>query len=200
MMSKGIAFFDFDGTLTRRDSLADFLRFALPWPRLLWGSLCVSPVLARYALGLLDNNAAKEKILGQFLAGQFLAHWQALGDAYGVKRIPQILRSEGLARIQWHQAQGHEVVIVSASARLWLEAWARQLNLRLLCTELQVSESRFTGHYAGFNCHGEEKVRRIRAAYDLTAFDEIYAYGDTSGDRPMLALASADKAFYQPFR
>jgi len=41
-------------------------------------------------------------------------------------------------------------------------------------------------------------VRRILAAYDLSQYDEVYAYGDTKGDKPMLGLATI--AFYKPFR
>jgi phosphoserine phosphatase len=57
---------------------------------------------------------------------------------------------------------------------------------------------RFAGRYDGSNCHGIEKVRRIRECFDLNEFDRVYAYGDTPGDRPMLTLA--DEAFYKPFR
>jgi phosphoserine phosphatase len=42
---------------------------------------------------------------------------------------------------------------------------------------------------ASCNCYGEEKVRRIRASYNLDEFNHIYAYGDSEGDKAMLDLA-----------
>jgi phosphatidylglycerophosphatase C len=34
-----------------------------------------------------------------------------------------------------------------------------------------------------------EKARRISSQFDLSRYPEVYAYGDTSEDREMLALA-----------
>mgnify|MGYP002412433442 CR=1 FL=1 len=71
------------------------------------------------------------------------------------------------------------------------------MGFDLLATQLEIKDHKLTGCYAGQNCHGEEKVRRIKAVYDLAQFDKIYAYGDTSGDKPMLALAH--QSFYKHF-
>ena len=68
----------------------------------------------------------------------------------------------------------------------------------LLATRLEVKEGVLTGKIAGVNCHGEEKVRRIKEAYPKDALTKVYAYGDTKGDLPMLRLA--DIRFYKPFR
>jgi phosphatidylglycerophosphatase C len=57
---------------------------------------------------------------------------------------------------------------------------------------------RLTGRISGLNCHGQEKVRRIKESFPLDQYQEIYAYGDTSGDKPMLDLAT--HRFYKPFR
>ena len=68
---------------------------------------------------------------------------------------------------------------------------------RLLATELEITEGKITGKLRGKNCHGEEKVARIKAAYDLSKFENIFCYGDSEGDKPMLALAT--QAHYKPF-
>ena len=120
-----------------------------------------------------------------------------LGKRYVKERLPKLLRHAGLEKLTWHQSQGHQIVIVSASTEYWLKPWTDAMGFDLLATQLEVKDQKLTGCYAGKNCHGDEKVRRIKAVYDLGQFDEIYAYGDTSGDKPMLALA--DHAFYKPF-
>jgi len=193
-----IALFDFDGTLTERDSLLDFLRFTLP-PRRFWpGAARLFPVMCAYKFGLMANDKAKMAVLSQFFRGMSEQEFLRLAQSYAKGRIPAILRSRASERLAWHCEQGHEVVIVSASPAEWLRPWADPLGLRVIATGMEVRDGCITGRFSPPNCHGEEKVRRIRAEYDLSAFDTIYAYGDTAGDRPMLALAH--EAHYRPFR
>lgn len=104
----------------------------------------------------------------------------------------------GLQKLKWHQAHGYQIVIVSASTEYWLKPWTIGMGFDLLATQLDIKDKKLTGCYLGENCHGEEKVLRIEASYDLAKFDKIYAYGDTSGDKPMLELAQ--EQFFKPFR
>lgn len=193
-----IALFDFDGTLTKKDSLLDFLQFTIGFPKLLLGSVCLSPVLLAYFFKRLDNHSAKERIIGYFFSGWNEDRLKAAGDRYALKRIPQILRLDGKKCLQWHRQQGHRICIVSASPDIWLKAWASEQKIYLIATRLEMCDRRFTGKFAGRNCHGVEKIHRIKAQFNLGAYDMIYAYGDSAGDRPMLALA--DEAFFKPFR
>jgi phosphoserine phosphatase len=59
-------------------------------------------------------------------------------------------------------------------------------------------DGKITGNLMGNNCNGGEKVIRIKQLYDTQQYDEIYCFGDTGGDKPMLALAT--QSFYKPFR
>jgi HAD superfamily phosphoserine phosphatase-like hydrolase len=83
----------------------------------------------------------------------------------------------------------HQVVVVSASADLWIMEWCKKLNIECISTQLETKQGKITGRLAALNCYGIEKVRRIQTQFNLEAYDRIYAYGDTSGDLPMLALA-----------
>ena len=87
---------------------------------------------------------------------------------------------------------------VSASAENWIKKWSDGIGVQLIATQLETVDELLTGKLTGLNCNGEEKATRIKSAYDMSQYDEIYCYGDTSGDKPMLALAT--KAFYKPFR
>jgi HAD superfamily hydrolase (TIGR01490 family) len=195
---KSLALFDFDGTLTNKDSLPDFIRFAVGTPKMVAGAVRLAPVLCAYAAKLTDNGSAKEKVLRHFFSGWQMHHLKKIGTRYALSRIPGMLRSKARERLHWHCAKGHVVAVVSASPGIWLEAWTQSLGLQLICTQLKEMNGRFAGRYDGSNCHGIEKVRRIRECFDLNEFDRVYAYGDTPGDRPMLTLA--DEAFYKPFR
>lgn len=196
-MTKSIAFFDFDGTLTFRDSFAHFLLYTFGYWKLIVATFLLSPTLIRYAIGNIDNSKAKEHVYRYFFSG--LPHEQLtrLGENYVSKKLSGIIRPLGLEKIHWHLSKSHKVVIVTASSEYWVKPWANQHGLDCLATKMEKRQDILTGNYAGLNCHGEEKVRRILEKYDLTEFDDIYAYGDTSGDLPMLSLAN--KKFYKPF-
>lgn len=185
-----IAFFDFDGTISRRDSFLDFLLFAVGWPRFLVGVLLLGPTLIGYLLGLVPNWRAKEMVLDYFFKGWNIEAFQALASRYSRERLPRIVKDSALQRISWHQAAGHRVAVVSAALESWLQDWCEMNGLDLIATRIEVKDGKITGRLAGLNCYGEEKVRRIRERYNLAEFHCIYAYGDSRGDKEMLALAN----------
>ena len=198
MSQKVLALFDFDGTLTHRDSLLDFIVYVFGWPRVLLGGFILLPVLLGYMFGVIKNDDAKRKVIQFFLAGKNYQDMKDKGDAYGRDRLPKILRKEALDKFRWHKQQGHRVFIVTASSEIWLGAWAASEQLELIGTRYQVVDGLLTGCYQGLNCHGQEKVKRIQDAINLEYYDDVYAYGDTSGDLPMLSLAN--HSFFKPFR
>jgi len=191
-----VAAFDFDGTLTRRDTLLPFLARGLGWPGFLRALLLSGPWMAGYALKLVRNDVAKARLLKMALAGRSsveVAHWAA--DWAG-RDLPRQLQDWALARLAQHRQAGHCCVIVSASPDIYLRHAARQLGFdALICTGLEVVDGRLTGRMSTANCHGEEKVRRLKAwlperfGADAASQVTLYAYGDTAGDMPMLRLA-----------
>ena len=196
-MAKSLALFDFDGTITTRDSLADFIQFAVGKPRYYLGLLRMSPVLAGFVFKLIRNDVAKQKLLGHFFGGWTEQRFQRVADDYAASCIEAIVRPKAMARINWHKAQGHQVVIVSASAENWLRHWCDKHGLDLLGTKMESRDGLMTGRFVGNNCHGEEKVRRVSEVFAGRLDDIGWAYGDTSGDRPMLSMAK--EGFYRHF-
>lgn len=197
-MKKRIAFFDFDGTITTHDTLLEIIKFYKGSLKFYLGFAINAPYLLAWKAGFISNQAAKEKMLQYFFAKTPLQTFQQRCDEFAATQVPLLIRPKALKEIEKLLASGAEVVIVSASAENWIQHWCSQHNLQLIGTKLQVKEDRLTGKIENLNCHGQEKVNRIRAAFDLPAYDEIYCYGDTKGDKPMLGLATF--SFYKPFR
>jgi len=201
-MSRPIAFFDFDGTITTKDTLLEFIKFSKGTLPFYIGFALNSPWLIAYRLKLISNQKAKERILTWFFHNMPLEAFQQSCDEFAQTRIPALIRPKALHEIRQLQEKGFSVVIVSASPENWLQKWTTRLEVDLIATKLktkQLKDSiRLSGKIQGINCHGQEKVRRIKEAYDLLDFDNIHAYGDTSGDKPMLALAA--HSFFKPFR
>lgn len=193
-----MALFDFDGTLTHKDSMVDFINFAKGKYKMVTGAIVLSPILLRYKLKIIDNGRAKESVLRYFFNGFDAKEFSQIGNNYALKSLPKIIRSDGLKRLHWHIKEKHKVVIVSASPEKWLKAWTETIGADLIGTLLEEKDGKLTGKYNGQNCHGQEKVRRIKQCFNLDHYDKIYAYGDTPGDYPMLKLA--DEAFYGPIQ
>ena len=197
-MSKKIAFFDFDGTITTDDSLLKFIRFVVGDRRFLLGLVVLSPMLVLYKLKLIPNYKAKQYMLSWFFKGMSKDAFLKVANEYSLVHIDKILRPKAIEKINWHKNQGHKVVVVSASIECWLRPWCEKNNLELIATKLEIKDDIVTGKLLSKNCYGVEKVNRIKELYDLENFDYIYAYGDSSGDKQMLEISH--EKFYKPFR
>ena len=194
-----MAAFDFDGTLTRRDTLLPYLAMGLGWVGFGMVMLRCAPWLLAYALRLLPNHVAKARLLRLAFSGRTTAEV----DGWTIRwlaRLPAQLRPSALAQLAAHQRAGHCCVMVSASPDVYLQQAARQLGFdALVCTEMAVASGVFTGDMQTPNCHGEQKVIRLRAwlagqgwcAEGVT----LHAYGDTPADQPMLRMA--EHAWYR---
>ncbi len=191
-----VAAFDFDGTLTRRDTFTPFLARGLGWPRFLLALLRCSPWLAGYALRLVRNDVAKARLMRATLSGRSMAEMEDWTTRWLAKDFPGQLQAWTLARLVYHQQAGHCCVLVSASPDIYLARVARQLGFDgLICTEMEVQGGHLTGRMRTPNCYGEQKVLRLNAwlserfGVEAAAAMTLYAYGDTAGDKPMLRLA-----------
>jgi phosphatidylglycerophosphatase C len=195
-----VAAFDFDGTLTHRDTLLPFLIRSLGWPKFLLALLLSAPWLAAYALRLTSNHRAKARLLQVSMAGWSQVQAQRAAEHFVTDYLPGQWRAWGLQQLVQHQRQGHRCVIVSASPGIYLHAVGVSLGVdAVLCTEMEMEAGHYSGRMATPNCHGEQKVLRLqawlRATLDEGALPELHAYGDTHGDLPLLHLA--DHAWYR---
>lgn len=191
-----VAFFDFDGTISFKDSFMGFLRYKNF--SFFVKFLLILPFFVLYKLGLFSEHRLKNLALSLVFKGMSKADFSVLCLAYAREVLPSILRPLALKRLKWHKERGDVVVIVSASLEEYLAPWCEKNGFGLIASRLEVCDGRITGRLVGLNCHGDEKVCRIRQKYNLSGFETIYAYGDTKGDLPMLGLAN--ESFYKPFR
>ena len=150
-----------------------------------------------YTLGFIPNWKAKQKVFAYFYKGWEKGRFEAAGE-YARKKLSTIMRPVALQRVEWHKDQGHRIVIVSASFEDYLKPWCDAQGLDLLATQVEIKEGRLTGEFASGNCYGEEKLDRLKRAYNLSDFEFIYAYGDSKGDKVLAKIA--DEFHFKPFR
>lgn len=188
-----IAAFDFDETLTRRDTVVPFLRRLSGDRGLTLGLLARSHHLASAAVRR-NRDALRAMATDQVFRDRPIAEVDAHASQYGDEIFAVGLRPDTAARLAWHRDAGHRVVIVSASYEQYVHVVGRHLGVdAVLATRLEVEQERCTGRLLGANCRGPEKVARLQAwlgGQDLTLDSvTLWAYGDSSGDRELLAAA-----------
>jgi phosphatidylglycerophosphatase C len=186
-----VAAFDFDGTLSRKDSLGPFLEIVCGRAQLYRSLALRAPVLAGIAVGIGDRDAEKERLVGRLLSGRSATSVRDAGAAYARSLTEgDALRPEMLERVAWHRSEGHEIVIVSASLDVYLEPLAPLLGVdHVFCTRLGIGpDDRLNGLLEGGNVRGPEKLRRVETWLGGDTA-ELWAYGDSAGDRELLAAA-----------
>lgn len=198
---KKIYVFDFDGTLTTRDTLLQFILYV--WGRRTFciGLLCYSPLLVLMKLGVYPNWKAKQKVFAHFFKGMTLEKFNDWGRRFA-ESAHHLLREKGLEMLRQAQAEGSEVVIVSASIDNWVQPFFTGQSgipeVKVLGTQVEVENGRLTGRFLTKNCYGQEKVNRMLVLYPNRSEYKLIAFGDSRGDKEMLAFA--DEAYYKPFR
>ncbi|MEO6977048.1 MAG: HAD-IB family hydrolase [Mucilaginibacter sp.] len=195
---KKIAFFDFDGTITTKDTLLEVIKHQKGKAAFYTGFLLNLPVLVGLKLKLVSNQDAKESVLKYFFKGMDVKSFQQGCDRFIDDVLPAIIRSGALNEINKLKTEGFEIVVVSASPDNWIKKWTDANGLGLIATKLQTKDKWLTGYVDGINNNGDEKAVRIKAEFDLSKYSDIYCYGDSSGDKEMLSLGT--KKFYKPFR
>jgi len=192
-----VAAFDFDGTLTQGDSLLPFLIFAAGWPRFLAGMILLSPQILGYLIGLIRNDIAKQRVLDYFFGGLENRELQFVAAKFSAEKLPKLLRPEAVKRLEWHRQQGHTCVLISASLQDYLIPWARRNGFKhVIASSLAKDEhDRILGELEGGNCYGAVKAERLLELMGPREGFELYAYGDSRGDREL--LATADHAFFK---
>jgi phosphatidylglycerophosphatase C len=184
-----IAAFDFDGTLTVRDTFSAFLQWRSPRWRLAVAGLRLAPAAVAY-VATRDRGRFKTAAFHAVLGRVALAQLEAEAERFAEAEFARLLRPDALARWEAHGLAGDERVIVTASPEPIIAPFARRLGAdRLIGTRLEVeADGRVDGALNGPNCRGPEKVARLQAVYGA-GVRPLSAYGDTAGDVELLAIA-----------
>jgi len=184
-----ICAFDFDGTLIKKDSFLEFLKFTHGLPVLYFSFILFSPILILYKLKIIPNYKAK-----QLLFSWFYKNWTLTDFENKCKLFADsisYLNTDVYSELTNHLEKKHEVIIISASIENWIIPWAHKHGVKVVCgTQIEIDSNGFlTGKFKSKNCYGIEKVNRLLELYPDRNNYTLYAYGDSSGDKEMFELA-----------
>lgn len=186
-----LAFFDFDGTITKRDTFIEFAKFSLGKKILYMAILKNGFHLAMWKLGVNSNSKAKQRLFSTLFKGKEYEWFKNRGTEFK-EIIDSFINTNIVNRLRQHKAEGHNVVIVSASVPEWIYPWAKANGIdSVIGTEINVDKNGIiTGEFQTPNCHGEEKINRIRAMFPHIDGCETWGYGDSNGDNQMLNMVT----------
>jgi phosphatidylglycerophosphatase C len=195
-----VAAFDFDGTLTDSGSVFPWLVDLCGYWAVLRATVRFSPALLRAAVtGGTAADDVKERIFVRLLGGRSVADVDRVGAAFAAEHLARHIRPDARRRLDWHRAQGHHTVIVSASPECYVGPAGEHLGVDgVVATRLAVGGGGLlTGGYEGKNCRGAEKYARLvvhlRSQGLLSSNGGVqpvlWVYGNSRGDLRLLNAA-----------
>ncbi|MCC2590761.1 HAD family hydrolase [Chryseobacterium sp. MFBS3-17] len=186
---KKLYLFDFDGTLTHKDTMFLFLKFYNPSRFYLQFAKHI-PLFILLKMRLLDAEKVKKSFVSALLKGEKKHKIESVSRAFFDQFSPVIMRRNALDFLKSRDPDKTESYLVTASMDIWAKPFADQFGMRLIATQAEFRDDIFTGNFIGKNCNGPEKLVRIKSALKGKTYDKSIAFGDSSGDKAMLNWAS----------
>ena len=181
--------FDFDGTLTYKDTMFLYLKFYNA-SKFRIQFVKHIPLFTLLKLNLLDAEKVKKSFISSILKGQNKAKIEKKTQEFFEQYYPEIFRENALDFIKNIDYSQTDCYIVSASLDIWVRPFAEKFKMNLIATKAEFKNEVFTGNFVGKNCNGPEKVNRIKVEISDKKYDKTIAFGDTSGDKQMLDWAN----------
>lgn len=191
------AFFDFDDTLARGDSIFPYLLYCIrrglaPRRQLFKAAIA----FLRWKLHPSTGRAAKETTLS-FIAGHTVEEMDEIARGFFRDEQRKRFFHSGMGKLEEHRSSHVTTVIVSASSDVYMRVLPEFMALdHVISTTCEVIDGRYTGK-VGKNCKGEEKVRRIQEWLEEQGLiidkESSFGYGDSPSDAPMLLLTASPR-------
>ena len=199
MKKETIAVFDFDGTITHKDTLLVFIKFSKGICSFIFGIMLFSPLIVAMKLRLYPNWKVKQKLFSFFFKGDSLEKFNDFGNRFN-SEIYKILRPKALETLKLHKKKGDRIIIISASIDNWIKPWAEKVGTDIvIVTKIETNNNGLlTGNFLSKNCYGQEKVNRLLEMFPNRNDYELIVYGDSPGDKELIELS--DKGFYNKFK
>jgi phosphatidylglycerophosphatase C len=200
-ISRKVAAFDFDGTLTTRDTLVPFLAKVSGPARFAQVGAQLGLLGARRKVDVRDRDEVKAEMVRRLFSGRSERDLRRRGELYARDLLANQVDPDVLRRLDQHRDLGHEVLLVSASLVYYLDPIAEELGLHgVIAVEPAVDGDRLTGALTRPNVRAEQKALRLREWLGQPRTGplrgvELWAYGNSSGDHALLQLA--DHAYWR---
>lgn len=185
-----LAVFDLDGTITKKDTYLEFIKYVKGKTFFYFGIILLSPYIVLFYLGLYNNNKLKELFFKFFFKSLKAEYLEEKGKIFSTQKIPMLSYKGATEVLKWHKKQNHDVLILSASADIWLKEWCLLNNYELICTKFEKLNNNFTGRIDGNNCFGIQKKNLLTEYLKNKSYNYLYGYGDSKSDLHYLNMVN----------
>ena len=185
-----VVVFDFDGTITSKDTFLSFICYTVGLSKFVIGFLIHSPYVLLMLLHVYPNWKVKQRIFSWFFKGMSHEKFASLGSAFA-QEIYLMVHINIIDLIKKYVGSGVSVYVISASIEEWVKPFCLGLGATdVLSTKAEVGEDGcLTGHFASKNCYGDEKVKRLLDVEPNRDSYFLIAYGDSKGDTALMDFA-----------
>ena len=183
-----LTIFDFDGTITKKDTLPAFAKYAVGCFFYYKAILCCLPWLFIYKLGLYSNGKAKQRLFRALYKGLSVnfINQKAIGFSDFCFQN-EYLRTDIIQRVKECQENGDLIIIITASMENKVIPFALKLGIpHLLGTTIETKDGIITGNFSSLNCFGMEKVNRLVQLFPNRNMYHITLYSDSKQDEPLM--------------
>jgi phosphatidylglycerophosphatase C len=197
-MKKSIALFDFDGTITTIDSSQYFYKSLYSSKAYYFFKnyfLCICYIFL-YKIQIISYLSLKKYRLHIHTSKFHDKVFNKITSEFYTKYFSDLLNPKAMERIFWHKNQGHDVWVISASFDFLLHEWSVKNDINLITNKTVFKN--FKRRIVGKDVNYDAKIEYLQLYVNLDEFSDIYAYGDSDGDKSMLRVANYK--FYKPFR
>ena len=184
-----IAAFDFDGTITTKDTFIEFIKFTHGVPSFLLGFCIHAPILILMKLYLFPNWKAKQMVFSWFYRNMEYTIFLKLGEEFA-DYVEKIRNDAVVKLMQDLKEEGADIYVISASIDEWVKPFCLHHGVKeVLGTHVEVYDGKLTGRFSSKNCYGKEKVNRFLAVEPNRKEYCLYAFCDSRGDKELLEFA-----------
>lgn len=185
-----LVFFDFDGTLTTRDTILPLgLFLARKGPNKYKKMSLLILHLIMLKLRLITNHALKVRFCELLMKNESEEVIEKAAWTFVQDYVREILRKPVVERLLNHVQKGDEVYLVSSNFGFVLRGLRGKWALSgVVATEAEVDGGRFTGRIAGRSCEGKAKLARVVSCFGEPRVRAATAYGDSRGDHELLSF------------
>lgn len=190
---KKIAIFDIDYTITKKETLMEFFKYCVKkdiknikfLPRALYCGIM-------YSVKVYDEKMVKENFL-KFIDGIEEKALEELVEDFYSERLTRILYNDAINMMKKLKSEGYDIYLISASPEFYINKFYKIKEVdRIIGTKFKFDKGKFIRQMDGFNCKGEEKVRRLKEFLKQenieVDFKESYMFSDSLSDKPLLDL------------
>lgn len=185
-----LCIFDFDGTLTRKDTFVEFSLFVFGKRKTYSTLILFSPLLIGMKFHIINNGWLKQKIFSFLYRGMPYQLFKEKGQLFA-NQISTFENKYVISKLKEIQSNKTTIIVISASIYEWVEPWCKKNNIDIIiCTNVEVKNNLLTGRFSTPNCYGPEKlVRLIKEIGNIKKY-HITVYGDSNGDRELFNNAN----------